>query len=138
MSNTFVQIEIVDVTCGVPGCGVHFGLERVYHDARRRDGKQFYCPNGHHVAWNESELDKIRAEKLRLESSLDWTRKQRDEAQKETITQKQRASRFKNDRDRIKTRVSNGVCPCCNRQFAQLRQHMSTKHPGYAKDDATQ
>ena len=32
---------------------------------------------------------------------------------------------------RIKKRVANGVCPCCNRTFKDLAAHMSTQHPDY-------
>jgi hypothetical protein len=31
----------------------------------------------------------------------------------------------------MRHRVSNGVCPCCNRTFAKLAAHMKIKHPGF-------
>jgi hypothetical protein len=31
-------------------------------------------------------------------------------------------------------RIGNGVCPCCNRSFTNLRRHMTTKHPEYPKE----
>jgi len=36
---------------------------------------------------------------------------------------------------RIKNRIGNGVCPCCNRTFKDLASHMKCKHPEYASDD---
>lgn len=36
---------------------------------------------------------------------------------------------------RIKNRVGNGVCPCCNRSFGNLHRHMQTKHPGWKKPE---
>jgi hypothetical protein len=33
---------------------------------------------------------------------------------------------------RIKNRVKNGVCICCNRSFSDLHQHMLTKHPDFS------
>ena len=33
---------------------------------------------------------------------------------------------------RLKNRVQKGVCPCCNRYFAQLQRHMTTQHPNFA------
>lgn len=32
---------------------------------------------------------------------------------------------------KVKDRVKNGVCPCCNRTFVNLQRHMHTKHPSY-------
>ncbi len=30
---------------------------------------------------------------------------------------------------KMRTRVMNGVCPCCNRTFQNLMAHMKTEHP---------
>lgn len=32
---------------------------------------------------------------------------------------------------KIKKRVSKGVCPCCNRSFENLKNHMESQHPEY-------
>lgn len=131
MTSTLTTVEIVAVNCGAYRCGIWFGLERHFYNARRKDGQKFYCPNGHFVNWSDSENDKLRAEKLRLESSLDYYRGRAQRAEKEVVTHKQRASRFKNDRDRIKNRIANGVCPCCNRHFVNVERHMKTRHPDF-------
>ena len=141
--STVVSIEIVHTNCGTHGCGIHFGLERSFYDARHKDGKTFYCPNGHNVSWSNSENDKLRAEKLRLEASVEWERKRVERLneklaveQKKVSVQKGRATRFKNNRDQLRTRIVNGVCPCCNRHFADSKivQHMETKHPEYVAE----
>lgn len=125
------------MSCGE--CQVHFALERTHRNKLIGNGKTFYCPNGHARHYGESELDKKNAKILRLQSTIDFKDKRIarlaervDEACKETVVHKGRATRFKNDRDKIKTRVSNGACPCCKRSFKKLRDHMTTRHPGYA------
>ena len=30
--------------------------------------------------------------------------------------------------------MANGVCPCCNRSFENLRNHMHTQHPDYGQE----
>lgn len=130
-TSTYATIEIVHVICGTQGCGMHFGLERTLYNARRKDGGHFYCPNGHYVNWSDTENDKLRADKLRLEARLEHVRNERDDAQKHASVQMGRATRFKNERDRIKTRIANGVCPCCNRSFQNVKRHMTTKHPNF-------
>ena len=42
------------------------------------------------------------------------------------------AAAYKGHLTRVKRRVGNGVCPCCNRTFKNLADHMTTKHPDYA------
>lgn len=32
---------------------------------------------------------------------------------------------------KTKKRIANGVCPCCNRSFANLERHMAGQHPDY-------
>jgi uncharacterized C2H2 Zn-finger protein len=42
-------------------CGVVFGVPDFFLEARRKDKKTFYCPNGHNLSYTESSQDvKIR------------------------------------------------------------------------------
>lgn len=129
-------IEIVATSCGV--CGIQFGLDRAFYKQRHADGKVFYCPNGHTIGWGEGEANKLRAEKLELESRLKFTqnrletvKSERDQEIKKVTIQKGRATRFKNDRNRIMARIANGVCPCCCRHFVNVERHMKGQHPNY-------
>ena len=36
----------------------------------------------------------------------------------------------------VNKRVSNGTCPCCNRQFQNMRDHMRMKHPEFKAEAA--
>lgn len=77
--------------------------------ARREDRKTFFCLNGHSLSF-------------------------RGETEAEKLT-KQLASEREAKVTRIKNRVGNGVCPCCNRTFQNLQRHMHTKHPEYRSDE---
>ncbi|WP_165394478.1 helix-turn-helix domain-containing protein [Pseudoxanthomonas winnipegensis] len=35
----------------------------------------------------------------------------------------------------MRQRVMNGVCPCCNRTFENLRRHMHDKHPEFGQPE---
>lgn len=35
--------------------------------------------------------------------------------------------------ERIRDRVKNGVCPCCNRTFQNVARHMATQHPEFGE-----
>jgi len=48
------------------------------------------------------------------------------------VTKRQKAA-AKGQLTKTKRRVANGVCPCCNRTFADLSAHMHGQHPEYGE-----
>jgi hypothetical protein len=52
--------------------------------------------------------------------------------QDERDTAERRRRAEKAAKTKIKNRVAKGVCPCCNRTFQNLADHMKSKHPDYA------
>jgi|SRR6185312_6642310 len=114
-------------------CGEPYCMTKETERVLRRSRGTFYCPFGHGAVFAEgpSEADKLRQERDRLMQNAaymeDLIRRERD-LRKATERQ---ASAFKGVATRIKNRVQRGVCPCCNRTFADLQRHMATKHAGY-------
>lgn len=96
----------------------------------RREGMQFYCPNGHpqHYVSGESECTTLRRERDRLKQEQarlqDAIRHERERAEHE----RNRANGYKGAATRMKNRARAGVCPCCNRHFVNLERHMTAKH----------
>lgn len=115
-------IELITHTCG--GCGVVFAMTRTFQDQRKRDRKGWHCVNGcSRVFTGETEAETLRKEVERQRSMLE--------------AEQARASRLAAERDQVarahskmRQRVMNGVCPCCNRTFQNLMQHMKTEHAG--------
>lgn len=109
-----------------------FGLTRFMYDARKKDGKTFYCPNGHPRAYRETENDRLRRERDQLKQRI----AQKDDTIKclqedyERIERRRRAA--VGQISRIKNRVGHGICPCCNRTFENLGRHMASQHPTYS------
>lgn len=126
--------DYVNEQCGE--CGITFGFPKAVRDTRLQDLKTWYCPNGHPRVFNagHTEADKLRRERDRLKQSvayqLDCTRRAEEEAEH----QKRRANGYKGHAARITKRAKAGVCPCCNRTFAQLARHMATQHPTFTPD----
>lgn len=117
--------EIIDC----PTCGIFFAVTEEFEKRRTNDGKSFYCPHGHSMSYGDTTRDKLKREQektARLVSQLDQKR-----AALEYTERRRRA--VKGQLTKVKKRVANGVCPCCNRTFSDLAAHMSTKHPGYAE-----
>lgn len=102
-------------------CGVVFGIPKDLERRRRDDRGRFYCPNGHYLVFggktDKQKLDEANARETALKDQLSAAIREGE------------ATRALLVRDR--QRFANGVCPCCNRSFENVRRHMSTKHPDY-------
>lgn len=122
-----VTYKLHPLTCYL--CGVLFGLEDGYDDRRRNDHKSFYCPNGHSQAYNgksqvEQERDAARALAQREAQRRQW-------AEQEAVEARRSAAAHKGWATRIRNRIANGVCPCCNRSFENVRRHIASQHPDF-------
>ena len=109
--------------CGV--CGVIFALDVNFADARRSDKQSWCCPNGHSFSWKgrpevEELRDQVAAAQRRVRATQDLLH---HEERSHAAT--------RGHLTRTKKRVAHGVCPCCNRTFAQLERHMASQHPEY-------
>lgn len=120
-------------------CRMEFGMTDSFFDSmnRLKEKGMFYCPAGHgqHYVTGESALDKMRRERDRAiqEQARLHERIREETERKEALQRKNIATR--GVVTRIKNRISNGVCPCCNRTFINLHNHMKTKHPDYKKEN---
>jgi hypothetical protein len=113
-------------------CHVTFAMTQTMDTARRRDHKNFWCPNGHDQCYlGKTEEQKLReqleAEQRRVILEQGW----RTNAEKREKAAKRQASAARGQVTKIKKRVGNGICPCCNRMFVDLQRHMGTKHPDF-------
>jgi DNA-binding XRE family transcriptional regulator len=109
-------------------CGIAFAMPVDYQKRLRNDHSTFYCPAGHGQHYTgKSEEQKLRDQLAQRDATL-----QREQ---------NRANQLRHERDQIakahrkmRIRVMNGVCPCCNRSFENLRQHMATQHSDFGQE----
>ncbi|WP_217913213.1 hypothetical protein [Miltoncostaea marina] len=128
--------ELVAVDC--PTCHIRYAIPASLERSARRypgdqaNGWRLSCPLGH-TWWfvGESEEDRLRRALKVERREAGRLAAERDQARATARAQKARATRFRNDRDRERGRVAAGVCPCCNRTFANLARHMKGQHPGF-------
>lgn len=110
-------------------CGITFGVPSRYLQEIRETGGSLHCPNGHSLTWREH-AGNVRKQ---LERQLAAERARLDQAKAEIASQRGRLNATRGVVTRLRNRVANGVCPCCNRSFENLRRHMTTKHPDWKK-----
>ena len=124
----YLNNEYVPVNCGPKdsgGCGTVFAMTRAFFDEMKRTQTAWYCPKGHRRVYDgastEQKLKNAEAREQHLADQLSAAIRDGE------------ATRVALLRDR--QRFANGVCPCCNRTFDNVRRHMSSKHPNYDATD---
>lgn len=107
-------------------CGMQFAMTEDFQRRRREDRKSFYCPAGHVQHYTgPSEAQKLKIELERKEQML-------SAAQARAATAEQERQQITRAHRKMRERVMNGVCPCCNRTFQNLMQHMRSEHPDFS------
>lgn len=116
-------------------CHAPFMMTTDATERLRNNHKSFYCPYCKGSQYypgktNEQKLkEKLVQERQRKEAALRRANEEQQRADQLAKKEKvQRASRI-----RLKKRIINGVCPCCNRHFPNLFSHIKTKHQDWIK-----
>jgi hypothetical protein len=127
-------LGLVSVRCW---CGVEHAIPESLHRIQQEahdEGRSHavYCPLGHmHVPAGKSKA-KLLEEKLAAQIKATGRERQRNDqlsAELEHAEARRRAE--KGAKTKLKKRLANGVCPCCSREFQNLKRHMKSKHPQY-------
>ena len=131
--NTYFE----ETTCA--NCGVTVVLPQEVMSMRRKDGERFYCYNGHSLHFSKS---KSAEQKLKGLLANETRRKndalrRANEAQAEADKMKRKNKAERAAKTRLKNRIMAGVCPCCNRTFKNLQQHMEGQHKDFVKKQKT-
>jgi hypothetical protein len=113
-------------------CSVPFAMPQQLKQHLKDTGNSFYCPNGHSQHYTRSTVQKLKDEIAEKERALEWKGRQLKSMQERNqhlgnvvrVT-KGHVTKQKN---KLK-RVAEGVCPCCDKTFKDLAEHMRTKHP---------
>lgn len=126
MSATFTAVDTYTVIhCVREGCGVPYALNDEFVRLRRKDHKSWHCPNGHSQYYpHKNETEQEKAKVARLERQL----ANRDE---DLRAAKAAHAVTKGKLTKTRNRIAKGVCPCCNRSFANLQRHIAGQHPDY-------
>lgn len=121
--------EFRTVVCCNEHCGISFAMPSRFYDRMLETRAFFYCPRGHSQHFTGE------TEEAKLKRRLQWAEEREKELRKDLEKEQHRSRGLKAAHSRIKNRIVNGVCPCCNRTFRNLMRHMKTKHPKYKHEE---
>lgn len=121
------QWEIM--SCGKEGCDAVFAVPAHVYQRYRITHEIWYCPNGHPRCYSgKSELEAAQAEAARLERIVRAERDQNEFLRRQNEAERHRTRAQKAAKTRLKNRIHAGVCPHCNRTFANVARHMKSQH----------
>lgn len=135
-SGTVIQIAEVYESAGPCWkCGVTIVMPQHMVNTKRNDHTSFFCPNGHSGVFGgksetEKKLEEAEKHLANARQRTEWAEADAKRAKEARDAAQRQASAARGQVTKIKNRVGNGVCPCCNRTFQNLQRHMQSKHPG--------
>lgn len=122
-----VNMETVD--CGI--CGGVYALSADYLRKKRETGGFWHCP----YCYTDWGYPKNRSELVRLKQQLEQKEAEAQRMREHWLAEERSRISLQGHLTRVKHRIGNGVCPCCNRSFKNIRRHMQSKHPHFAKEE---
>lgn len=138
MTTITVETDLDTISCGA--CGGVYAIQTHFRQRCQQEGKTWTCPYcktgwGYAGIGTNAELQKklatANAEKDRLQHEVRWQEQKKIDAQREADHFRRSRDAMKGVVSKIKKRVGNGVCPCCNRSFKDLARHMAGQHPEF-------
>lgn len=132
-------VSMVTVVCC--SCGIPFGMPERFRKKLMETQEGFYCPAGHGQSYSKSTAEilkeQLQGEKEARQKEKDLLQNAASKAQElakswhvEWESQVKQKEKIAAKLMRTEKRIANGVCPCCNRTFKDLAEHMKTQHPG--------
>lgn len=120
-------------------CAIPFAVPTRYKQHLKDSQDSFYCPNGHSQSYTKSTETILREKIQRIERQ-----KEQEEnylrsiisRKEELINSKSKEVKvLKSKHTKLKNRIANGVCPCCQRSFQNLHEHIKNQHPDYKTEE---
>lgn len=127
-----VTVELETETCW---CGMPFALPRDLRYQARNRNHTIFCPLGHTITWKETEETRLRLERDRLKQQTAQLEDEAREARRLAVEASQRAAKYEAANKRLKKRSAAGTCPCCQRTFSNMAEHMKRQHPEFVTDN---
>ena len=113
-------------------CGISFAVDGQVRRRWQEKGESFYCPNGHSQHYTETDIQRLKKQLERSEREKTWAQENAKAERAAREKTERRLTATRGAKTRMANRIKHGVCPCCNRTFQNVLQHMATKHPDFS------
>jgi ssDNA-binding Zn-finger/Zn-ribbon topoisomerase 1 len=110
-----------------------FGMTAQMKRKRLEEGGSFFCPNGHSQHYTETKVEKLKRQLQAAKQNSEYFQERMREERDAKEAERRSKAAYKGQLTKAKRRVSNGVCPCCNRHFVDLERHMKGQHPEWGE-----
>ena len=124
-----INVEFETIECFK--CHVLFAVERATRKHYLDTGDFFYCPNGHHQHYTEGRIHTLEKQLKHRQKLLEWAEQETANAREDATSARNSLRSEKGAKTKLKKRIANGVCPCCERSFVNLARHMKGQHPDF-------
>lgn len=124
-----VTTELTKIQCG--NCGGVYAISERYRRNKEERGGSWTCPYCR-CGWGYSQESSLleKAERKAKQYSNWLAREKAEHDQTKMSLRAQKGAKTK-----LKNRISQGICPCCNKRFEDLKNHMLTEHPEFLEKD---
>jgi hypothetical protein len=129
---TAVSVDLKQTNCW---CGITFMIPGALLTQAHDHAHTIYCPHGHAMTWKETEADRLRRERDRLKQQEARLEEEKRQANIRAYEAEERAKKSERETKRLRKRATAGTCPCCNRTFANMAEHMKHQHPQFVADE---
>lgn len=120
-----------------PTCGIVYGIPREFANEVRASGSHYYCPNGHHLSWTESDADREKKRADAAERRAANFEAQADYERERAAGERRTAAALRGHLTRMRNRIAAGVCPvpgCKRTGLTQTLNHIGKKHPEWLRE----
>lgn len=124
------------IVCCHEACGLPFAVMTNQEEFWRKKKTRFYCPHGHAQGfYGRNEADNLRKQLEQKQKWLDQANAAASRERDARIAAEAKERAHRSAKTRLKNRISNGICPCCNRTFQNLARHMQDEHPFFGNHE---
>lgn len=129
------SVTLTTINCGE--CGGTYAINENYRRQRQEEGKSWTCPYCK-VGWGysgNSDNARLKKELERQTKLAEWERNRANTHAAALKATEHQLRAQKGAKTKLKKRIANGVCPCCDRSFTNLQRHMKHMHPDYVHNE---
>lgn len=113
-------------------CAMPFAMPEELRQRRLKDHEGFYCPNGHRQYYiGESEEEKLKKQLAQKEKIIADKQESINYWNEQYHNQLNSKRTLKGHHTRLKNKIQQGICPCCDKKFGDLAAHMESEHPDF-------